>query len=145
MDPSNSLAAQYDDYPRHRHPQEEPWNSPASSPHPYPPAPVQAPYTSANSSVTFVNGDIPNNGNRLPRDATRTPSPTPSEAKELKTGVFSWEVMGKWRFWIRREWLCALSPFTERFISDFHSRVLCRAGHYPRPDCSHDTVPQANC
>ncbi|KAK0414399.1 hypothetical protein EV421DRAFT_1728635, partial [Armillaria borealis] len=105
MDPSNSLAAQYDDLPRHRHPQEEPWNSPASSPHPYPPAPVQAPYTSANSSVTFVNGDIPSNGNRLPRDVTRTPSPTPSEAKELKTGVFSWEVMGKWRFWIRREWL----------------------------------------
>ncbi|KAK0187210.1 hypothetical protein F5146DRAFT_1063939 [Armillaria mellea] len=105
MDPSNSLAAQYDDHPRHRHPQEEPWNSPASSPHPYPPAPVQAPYTSTNSSVTFVNGDIPNNGNRLPRDISRTPSPTPSEAKELKTGVFSWEVIGKWRFWIRREWL----------------------------------------
>ncbi|KAK0200346.1 hypothetical protein DFS33DRAFT_1360713 [Desarmillaria ectypa] len=105
MDPSNS-AAQYDEHPRHRYPQEEPWNnSPAPSPHPYPPAPSQAPYISANSSVTFVNGDLPNNGNRVPRDITRTPSPTPSEAKELKTGVLSWEVVGKWRFWIRREWL----------------------------------------
>ncbi|KAK0447378.1 uncharacterized protein EV420DRAFT_1568434 [Desarmillaria tabescens] len=94
MDPSNS-ATQYDEHPRHRHPQEEPWNN----------TPPQAPYSSENSSVTFVNGDISNNGNRVPRDITRTPSPTPSEAKELKTGVFSWEVMGKWRFWFRREWL----------------------------------------
>ncbi|KAF9467631.1 hypothetical protein BDZ94DRAFT_1248593 [Collybia nuda] len=39
------------------------------------------------------------------RDLARTPSPTPSEAKELKTGVFDWKTLGQWRFWIRREWL----------------------------------------
>ncbi|KAG7439227.1 uncharacterized protein BT62DRAFT_1081717 [Guyanagaster necrorhizus] len=105
MDPPNS-AAQYDEHPRHRYPEEERWHkSPVPSPHPYPPAPPLAPYASANSSITFANGDIPNNDNRVPRDITRTPSPTPSEAKELKTGVLSWEVIGKWQFWFRREWL----------------------------------------
>ncbi|TEB04048.1 hypothetical protein FA13DRAFT_1807684 [Coprinellus micaceus] len=36
----------------------------------------------------------------------RTPSPTPSELKELQSGAINWEAMRKWRFWIRREWLC---------------------------------------
>ncbi|GLB42916.1 putative SNARE associated Golgi protein [Lyophyllum shimeji] len=36
---------------------------------------------------------------------SRTPSPTPSEERELKTGVFDWKTLGHWRFWIRREWL----------------------------------------
>ncbi len=51
------------------------------------------------------------------RSVNRTPSPTPEEAKELaKTGVFDWNAMMKWRYWIRREWLCAylsISPRTE--------------------------------
>ncbi|KAI1781906.1 hypothetical protein LXA43DRAFT_860982, partial [Ganoderma leucocontextum] len=34
----------------------------------------------------------------------RTPSPTPSEAKELQKGVFDWERMLKWKYWIRKEW-----------------------------------------
>lgn len=41
------------------------------------------------------------------RVLARTPSPTPSEARELKTGVFDWKTLGKWKFWIRREWLCS--------------------------------------
>ncbi|KAH8094478.1 snare associated Golgi protein-domain-containing protein [Cristinia sonorae] len=40
-----------------------------------------------------------------PRPVTRTPSPTPSEAAELKKdGVFDWQAMKSWRFWIRKEW-----------------------------------------
>lgn len=35
----------------------------------------------------------------------RTPSPTPSEAKELKTGAIDWKSLTDWRFWIRKEWL----------------------------------------
>lgn len=35
-----------------------------------------------------------------------TPSPTPSEQKELTSGAIDWKAMTKWRFWIRREWLC---------------------------------------
>lgn len=41
------------------------------------------------------------------RRITRTPSPTPSEAEELKkTSLFDWKAMASWRYWIRREWLC---------------------------------------
>lgn len=35
-----------------------------------------------------------------------TPSPTPSEQKELGKGAIDWDAMINWRFWIRREWLC---------------------------------------
>lgn len=38
----------------------------------------------------------------------RTPSPTPSEQKELNSGVVDWKAMGNWRFWFRKKWLCAL-------------------------------------
>ena len=41
------------------------------------------------------------------RAINRTPSPTPSEAKELaKTSVFDWEAMMKWKYWFRRDWAC---------------------------------------
>ncbi len=44
----------------------------------------------------------------------------PSEAKQLRTdGLLSGEDVGNWRFWIRREWLCAVAFFHEEFISDF--------------------------
>ena len=42
------------------------------------------------------------------RAINRTPSPTPSEAEELtKTSLFDWKAMSNWRYWIRKEWLCA--------------------------------------
>ncbi|KAL0948375.1 hypothetical protein HGRIS_010957 [Hohenbuehelia grisea] len=41
----------------------------------------------------------------IARDLARTPSPTPSEARELKTGAIDWKSITNWRFWIRREWL----------------------------------------
>lgn len=49
-------------------------------------------------------GDVAVNMRAIPR----TPSPTPSEAEELtKTSLFDWKAMAHWRYWIRREWLCA--------------------------------------
>ncbi|KAI8995701.1 snare associated Golgi protein-domain-containing protein [Trametes punicea] len=40
------------------------------------------------------------------RAVNRTPSPTPSEAKELsKTSVFDWESILKWSYWLRKEWI----------------------------------------
>ncbi|KAF8654833.1 hypothetical protein AX16_003353 [Volvariella volvacea WC 439] len=39
------------------------------------------------------------------RDTIRTPSPTPSEARALKSGVIDWKSITNWRFWFRREWL----------------------------------------
>ncbi|KAJ2986864.1 hypothetical protein NUW54_g9598 [Trametes sanguinea] len=39
------------------------------------------------------------------RAANRTPSPTPSEAKELaKTSVIDWDAMKKRSYWLRKEW-----------------------------------------
>lgn len=37
--------------------------------------------------------------------ASRTPSPTLSERRELRTGVFDWKSLRSLRFWFRREWL----------------------------------------
>ncbi|KAI5897902.1 uncharacterized protein SCHCODRAFT_02610563 [Schizophyllum commune H4-8] len=45
------------------------------------------------------------NDTRVDIPLARTPSPTPSEARELQVGVFDWKTISKWRFWIRREWL----------------------------------------
>ncbi|KAF9560438.1 hypothetical protein CPC08DRAFT_690092 [Agrocybe pediades] len=39
------------------------------------------------------------------RGLSRTPSPTPSELKELKTGAIDWKTLASRKFWIRREWL----------------------------------------
>ncbi|KAF5375564.1 hypothetical protein D9615_009175 [Tricholomella constricta] len=70
----------------------------AEYPYSYPPTASQY---GTNSTVT-----PPYN----PKDAearfnARTPSPTPSEERQLKTGVFDWKTLGNWRFWIRRDWL----------------------------------------
>ena len=59
------------------------------------------------------------------RAVARTPSPTPSEAKELaKNSVFDWDAMLKWRYWIRRDWLCASRPSCSPSVAH-----LC-AGYY---------------
>ena len=42
-----------------------------------------------------------------PKDLeSRTPSPTPSELRELKSGVIDWQGMKSRSFWFRREWIC---------------------------------------
>lgn len=140
MDPSNNVAQYNDPY---RRPQ-EPWNnSSVPSSHPYASASPQASYTSANpSSITVVDSDIPNDGNKVPRDITRTPSPTPSEAKQLRTnGMLSGEDVRNWRFWFRREWFCALPSFMKGSFLTL-TRVLCRAERYYHPDYSHAGVPR---
>jgi hypothetical protein len=39
-----------------------------------------------------------------------TPSPTPSEEREMKTGAIDWKTITNWRFWIRKEWICMSGP-----------------------------------
>lgn len=39
---------------------------------------------------------------------SRTPSPTPSEARELESGAVNWKRLSTKKFWFRREWLCKL-------------------------------------
>ncbi|KDQ58840.1 hypothetical protein JAAARDRAFT_56898 [Jaapia argillacea MUCL 33604] len=71
------------------------YRAPASNS--YPPAPTYG-----------YNGPVqqPRKNEPLARDISRTPSPTPSELKELeKSGPFDWEKWSDWRFWIRKEWL----------------------------------------
>ncbi|KAF8906988.1 hypothetical protein CPB84DRAFT_1769149 [Gymnopilus junonius] len=65
----------------------------------YPPQ-HDAMYTTLNSTTTFETKVADD-----PRLINRTPSPTPSEAKELKTGAIDWKQITNWRFWFRREWL----------------------------------------
>lgn len=47
------------------------------------------------------------------RQLSRTPSPTPSELKELETGAIDWKTVKSRKFWIRKDWACSsytLSP-----------------------------------
>lgn len=57
---------------------------------------------------TIVEHDYAANADTA-RRISRTPSPTPSEVKELKSGAFDWPRLMKWRFWIRKEWICTSS------------------------------------
>jgi hypothetical protein len=41
------------------------------------------------------------------RQLNRTPSPTPSELRELGSGAIDWKRVTSWRFWIRKEWACS--------------------------------------
>ena len=67
------------------------------------------------------------------RAVNRTPSPTPSEAKELaKNSVFDWDAMLKWRYWIRRDWLCASRPSSFAVGCSPVRRVLRRVHRLPR-------------
>lgn len=75
----------------------------------------------ASASTVNINAGVTKNGmgngsgvtmNGGPGDLRggggRTPSPTPSEQKELsRESMFDWKTMMNWRFWFRREWLCA--------------------------------------
>jgi len=73
------------------------------SPYTYPPNNSSSQNSFTNSSTT-----IPGKYELNPDPISRTPSPTPSEAAELaREGVFDWKSLTNWRFWLRREWLCA--------------------------------------
>lgn len=64
----------------------------------------------------------------LSRQISRTPSPTPSEAKELRTtGAFDWKSLRSPKFWIRREWLCAFPCLLGVSINTQHYILL---GYY---------------
>ncbi|TRM65968.1 hypothetical protein BD626DRAFT_486358 [Schizophyllum amplum] len=70
-----------------------------------PPLPLRAdrpsypPYDNGGGASPYARKDT-----RVDVPIARTPSPTPSEERELKSGVFDWKTMSKWRFWIRKEW-----------------------------------------
>lgn len=75
---------------------------PSSGQDGYPYPPHAGPYNNdyASSMSTFVGKTLEEG-----RGTGRTPSPTPSEEKELQSGAINWKAMMSWRFWFRRAWL----------------------------------------
>lgn len=102
------------------------YGGPSSSGYLYPPNGNGTTYALDSSSTVNVNtnynnglsgGSVNTNkgkagGDLDPRRISRTPSPTPSEAAELaRDSLLDWKTLLSWRFWIRREWLCASPSF----------------------------------
>ncbi|KAJ6491562.1 hypothetical protein DFH09DRAFT_1208066 [Mycena vulgaris] len=77
------------------------------------------------SSVSTFNTKAADND----RNISRTPSPTPSEAKALSEGLFSWKQLANWRFWIRKEWITYYIIITvilvaTALISIYHTKIV---------------------
>lgn len=73
------------------------------------PPQAQFPYPPTTASTPSLGS--PRIYNKIPDDVrriNRTPSPTPSEEAELlRDSLLDWKSVMNWRFWFRREWLCA--------------------------------------
>ena len=83
-------------------------------------------YRSQNDlSMNSKNGNVSVNE----RLVSRTPSPTPSEAALLsRKGVLDTEKLLKWRFWIRKEWICKY--IDTRRVADLLMRHCYRVLRY---------------
>ncbi|KAJ7902814.1 hypothetical protein B0H14DRAFT_1148573 [Mycena olivaceomarginata] len=63
------------------------------------------------------------------RGISRTPSPTPSEAKQMNESLFSWKQLTNWRFWIRKEWtkyyiILTVIMVITALISIYHHQIV---------------------
>ena len=81
----------------------------STKPNVYPPS-HEAEYQGVPNSTSSFETKV-REGSRL----SRTPSPTPSEAKELESGAINWKTISSWRFWFRKEWICTLSSSTSAY------------------------------
>lgn len=118
---------------------------PSSGQDGYPYPPQAGPYNNndyANSMSTF-GGKTLEEG----RGTGRTPSPTPSEEKELQSGAINWTAMMNWRFWFRRAWLCALTSLTSPMLGaeGGRRRVLCYWIHPCGDHCVGYALSPADC
>ncbi|KAJ3510802.1 hypothetical protein NLJ89_g4469 [Agrocybe chaxingu] len=71
----------------------------------YPPQQDANTYATLGSTTTLANSMVEGKMGEEARQITRTPSPTPSELKELQTGAIDWKTLRTKNFWFRREWL----------------------------------------
>lgn len=94
-------------YPAYGAPRPQPNNDYPSSSYP-PNGPFNPSSVSSFNSTAKGQDDV--------RNISRTPSPTPSEAKALSDGFLTWKQISNWRFWIRREWLSATTSLYPRSI-----------------------------
>jgi hypothetical protein len=85
------------------------YGAPRPPPNPNDSYPPNGPFNPA--SVSSFNSTTKNNHDdpRVSMGMSRTPSPTPSEAKMLNEPLFSWSQLTNWRFWIRKEWTSVFS------------------------------------
>lgn len=103
-------------------------------------------YKSTPSTLGYSKEDRDDYRVDLGRAGLRTPSPTPSELKEMKTGAIDWKLISTWRFWLRREWLCAF--LFHRHLSFSYSRlcrVLCRTRYHNYHYRPRHHLPQRDC
>lgn len=140
---SLSTMASYQAYGRQPNPA-----YPPSNPSPYSnsaPSPYDGDTVTSANPFTYKNGS---ESTGIRRDIARTPSPTPSEQKELQTGAINWKTLRNWRFWIRKEWACASSAcsLSMAFIANTcaDGRVLCSLCCYSSDHSTCYAVPQAN-
>jgi len=109
------------------------------SDYPYPPSQYDP---STVTSSTFSATKVGHEDERM----ARTPSPTPSELKELEKGAIDWKALATWRFWLRRDWLCESFSIRTHSLAEPSDRVLCHifrrccclnaSHHLPHPNRS---------
>ena len=110
----------------------------SSTPTLYPPSNEDVPINSRTSIEPKVGRLSPN----------RTPSPTPSEARELETGAVNWKRLATGKFWFRKEWIGTLSlsssfkPYLG--LLDGFS-VLCDTNCSPGDLNPYDRFSHSNC
>ncbi|KAJ6510534.1 hypothetical protein C8R45DRAFT_891990 [Mycena sanguinolenta] len=83
--------------------------------------------SSTHRNSTFKAG--PDDRDRIGRGMSRTPSPTPSEAKILNEPLFSMAQLLNWRFWIRKEWtkyyiIVTIILTLTALISFYHHQIV---------------------
>ncbi|KAJ3782364.1 hypothetical protein GGU11DRAFT_748191 [Lentinula aff. detonsa] len=97
------------------------WNSQYPPPNNYP---------KPSSALDATGPPLSTNVHLDPRAGlNRTPSPTPSEMKELQSGAIDFKAMMNWRFWIRREWLwyyvaVVIISIITVLITIFHDQIV---------------------
>ncbi|KAJ7262680.1 hypothetical protein B0H12DRAFT_1047381 [Mycena haematopus] len=85
------------------------------------------PPTFSSNSSTYKPGALDNDD--LGRGMSRTPSPTPSEAKALNEPLFSMKQLLNWRFWVRKEWtlyyiVISIILVLTALISIYHHQIV---------------------
>ncbi|KAF8966148.1 snare associated Golgi protein-domain-containing protein [Flammula alnicola] len=92
----------------------------------YPPTQLQL-YPGINSTSTLETkvGELSEDA----RQVSRTPSPTPSEQKELNSGAIDWKTISRPKFWFRREWIWAyvvlvLILVLTALVTLYHTKIV---------------------
>ncbi|KAL1738582.1 hypothetical protein HDZ31DRAFT_4945, partial [Schizophyllum fasciatum] len=94
-----------------------------------PDRPSYPPYDNGGGSTSPDGDRAPRVDTRVDIPIARTPSPTPSEERELNSGVFDWKAISSWRYWFRKEWAMRYIIFTViivmfALITIYHDQIV---------------------